>query len=358
MRIAFSLPVALCLLALVGTGSNAFAQDQRPSFSLPQIITPERGESLGVDFDKAFNSIENPYLSDTIKLNYQISLLEKMVDRQTELQKISDSYQAMGASFNEPPPPKGICAQLPPNAPCLKYHPELYDNLVDARRAYYEELEAKAREAELARNPEAAAVIAAKEDPEVRARLEREAAERKAKAEAREREQRYRWTEVTCSAGNCRGVLVKPAAGSYRATVHEGTRLPDGTLVQRISANGIRVSISGQVIDVRPAPGEAGSTEAGLGGNPIANALEQAGLGTGSGGGADGQAGFDETRAATAAVLANAGAEPTTRNSIGFDSPFADSGAGGTVGAAAATDNSGAAGQTMAEPPLGPSGLF
>jgi len=77
----------------------AFAQakaQEMPAFAVPQIITADEIENLSVDFDESFNAIQNPYLSDTMKLNYQISLLDKLVTREAALTKIGESYTAIG----------------------------------------------------------------------------------------------------------------------------------------------------------------------------------------------------------------------------------------------------------------------
>lgn len=364
---------ALCILASAAGAfapGAAHAQEQRPSFSLPSIIAPEDMESLTIDFHDAFNSIENDYLADTMKLNYQMSLLDKMIQRQSELAKITESYAALGVPFDEPPPPRGICEQLPANAPCLKYYPELYDALVSERRAHYEELEAKARAAALARNPEAAAAAAAANDPEAAARARKAEAERKARIAAQERKDRYRWSDVTCLAGTCRGVIVKPSAPGYQVSVRTGSRLPDGTTVQDVSRAGIRISIAGDVIQLRPVPSEYDNASGGAGGqgidgaaNPIGNALARAGVGTGEvdmGTSTGGRSDMGNAQNSAASVIggitgdfgggvdAAPGAEEAARAAAA-----ARAGGGGvqTVGTTAGS-------ATMAEPPLGPSGLF
>lgn len=318
-------------------GPGAHAQDAAasvPAFNIPQIITNEDVTNLGVDFDDAFNTIENLYLSDTIKLNYQISLLEKLVARQAQVQKISDSYSALGLTFNEPPLPRGICAQLPANAPCLQSYPDLYSDLVTDRKAYYAAIEAKKHANDPSRKP-------GESDKEAQARAKKEAAEKAAKAAAAERKDRYRWTELTCLSGQCYGVLIKTAHNNYRVTVRKGSRLADGTIVQDVSADGIRVAIEGDSIAVRPAPGEGNETAGqDAAASPLADALKNAGV-SAAGAGAPpivNNPNMDASRSAAASAISAA--------------------TQGTVTPQANTGGAGSSGQSTGEAPLGPSGLF
>jgi hypothetical protein len=334
--------IAFLSLIISGLAVPALAQ-QLPAFNIPQIITQDDVASLGVDFDDAFNTIENEFLSDTMKLNYQISLLEKLVARQGEIDKIADSYSALGIPFTPPPPPRGICAQLPANAPCLASYPDLYGDLVGKRKAYYAELEAKAKANQPGRR-------AGESDAQAIARAKKEAAEKAAREAAAERKTRYRWTELTCLSGQCHAVLVKSAHTDTRYTVRTGTRLPDGTLIQSVSPQGIQVSIAGDIIHVRPAPGEGGDGEdtganaqtAAV--NPLSQALAKSGVSTATPSAVSG------SQAAAASVIANA-----TANNSGVDKSGTG---GGTSGVPATTGASGSSGQSVGEPALGPSGLF
>lgn len=341
--------------ALLAAPGTVLAEAQTPSFSMPGVITPDEVAALSVDFDESFAQIENRYLADTLKLNYQISLLEKMVARQAELEKIAESYDAMGIPFNPPPPARGICAQLPPNAPCLKYHPDLYDTLVDQRKAYYDKLAEQARRA--AEPPKREG----ESDEEAERRRAKEAAERAAKQAAKEREDRYRWTEVSCFGGDCRGVLVTSAQDGFRATVREGDQLFDGTKVQAISTRGIRIAIEGQVINVRPAPGEgSGGQEQSAESAALAQQLQQTMASSGIQGvmgpsgpldAAEVAAQTKQAQGAAASVIAGASAGTGV-------APTPDTSGTGTAPAATADPTSGTGGQSTMEPALGPSGLF
>ncbi|MBU6235118.1 MAG: hypothetical protein KGQ41_04680 [Alphaproteobacteria bacterium] len=306
-----------------------------------------------IDFEEAFASIENGFLSDMIKLNYQISLLEKMVERQAELQKISDSFKEMGAHFNQPPPPRGICAQLPPNAACVKFYPDLYPEIVGKRRAYFEEMKARAAAA----NPKAAS-REGESEAEKAARLAKEEAERMAAAEKAERKVRYQWTDISCLLESCRGVLIGVTNPGYRATVRTGSVLADGTRVTGISKDGIVVNIAGDTINVRPAPEDDSDSADSDEGDGTASASLQNVLENGvSGAPASSNPATAGASSMASAIVGNAsgGASGTPPTS---DVPASAASTTGGTTAAATEATTGAAGQTVAEPALGPSGLF
>jgi len=367
MRVSFSaLFIATLTLAMAGGIAHAQEDPVTQGLTTAEIITQDDVETLSVNFNEAFETIENPFLSDIFKLNYQVTLLQKMVDRQGQLERISESLGSMGASFKQPPPPRGICTQLPPNAPCLKAYPELYPDIVKARHAYYDELKAKS-----SMNNAGDAGPKGETAAETKARLEREAKaekERLEKLAKAERQKRYEWTEVSCLRGTCKGVLIATKTDGYRATVHRGTVLVDGTVVKDVTPDGIKISIDGDQIAVRPAaaatdaPKQADTAAAmgdkffsGVGGGaPLGTAPPPAGgtpvAAAGTAAGAP-PAAIGNASSAAAAIVANAqAAEPAATT--------APAGVTAPTGTADASQGGTAAGQTVAQPTLGPSGLF
>jgi len=368
MRVFFS---ALFVVTLTSafTGGAACAQQDPVTQGLTtaEIITQDDVETLSVNFNEAFEAIENPFLSDIIKLSYQITLLQKMVDRQGQLERISESLGSMGASFKQPAPPRGICAQLPPNAPCLKSYPDLYPEIVKARRAYYDELKAKSNI-----NNADTAGPKGETEAETKARLAREAKaekERLEKLAKAERQKRYQWTEVSCVRDICKGVLVTSKNDGYRATVQRGSVLVDGTIVKDVTPKGIKISIDGDQIAVRPAAAATDApkqADAGAalgdkffstvgGGAPLGTAPPAAGTqpapGAASGPAGTPVAAVGNASAAAAAIVANAEASAPA-------SATAAPNAAAPVGTGNTGQGGTAAGQTVAQPTLGPSGLF
>lgn len=356
MRKHFSLSLALLLavptLTSMALIPSAHAQEQTPGFQLPQIITPDDVSDLSVDFDEAFNAVPNDYLSNSMKLNYQISLLEKMVERQAALQKAGESFSKLGITFNEPAPARGICAQLPANGPCLKAYPELYGDVVASRKAYYAELEAQAAAASGGKGSSSTA-----ESAEAKAQREKEEAERKEREARKEREGRYRWTNISCVIGQCHGVLVTAANDGFRATVRKGTRLPDNTLVQDVSSNGIRVSIDGDSIALRPLAADetpaAGNAASGTEGAGNMDVLTPSGLQMN--GAANNT--YTEPSPVTAAPRNSATSIAKTADSTPAKADVVSLPGRPTVDLDTQRTST-PAGQTSAEPALGPSGLF
>ncbi|HEY8964688.1 MAG TPA: hypothetical protein VIN59_09530 [Alphaproteobacteria bacterium] len=349
IRAPFCLALSLAVLLILQV--PAFAQDA----DTPLLSNPTGVEDLSVDFDESFNAIDSEYLSDSIRLNYQIHLLEKMAERQAELLKISDSFKSLGIPFNEPAPARGLCAQLPPNGPCMKHFPELYKPLIDARQAYYEGIRQKAAMA-------AGIDISPKDDPaaiekarKAKEEQERKLAELKAKAEKLERASRYQWNEVTCVAGSCTGIIVSNRTPGYRATVHKGTRLADGTLIDNIHSRGIRVVIDGDPIDLRPAPNDddtASNAQAPQLTEVVPTSMGPAAM---PGASAAVQSAIDAANASSSGgvtitdVGAQGGAAPTAA-----PAPAAETTAAADASGAGAGDS----GTSTVQPALGPSGLF
>lgn len=345
---------SLLFASLLGVAAPARAQDA----SQPTLHVEDAGnfEDLSVNFDESFNAIENPYLSDSMRLNYQINLLQKMAQRQAELLKISDSFKVLGIPFNEPAPSRGLCAQMPPNAPCMKHYPDIYEPLVSARKNYYREMQERQAAAagiviQNANDP--AAIEAARK---AREEAERKLAEARAKAARLERETRYQWNDISCIAGNCTGVIIGSTMPGYRATVHKGTRLGDGTLVTDVHARGVSVIIDGDRIDLRPAPsGEAGSTAGATG--SIARMIP-ASVTPGvqpviPGSGARTATAPRASASAPASATATAPSGSVTATDVTTQAPAADQ-----SGQAAQAVGGDTGSTSTVEPALGPSGLF
>jgi hypothetical protein len=322
------------LLCAAGAISVARAQDAP---SLPVVTEDNKiveiPELTSVDFNDAFNTIENPFLSDLVKLNYQIGLLDKMVSRQAVIDQIGEVYEKMGVAYKQPLPALGVCKQLPPNAVCIKAYPDLYASYAQERRAYYEALEGQKNIDEGGVPQESA--------QEKAARLAMEDAIRREREEKASRKTRYQWTDITCRAGTCRGVLISPAVNGYRVTIRQGERLPDGTLIESISANGVSINIGGDKIAVRPAVTDTVDQTAAASANNVNTAETNTGAPT--------SAPTAQAVPAPAAVASNTvdDADLTSNDNVIAD-----------TAAAAPVLSGDTSGQNSIEPAIGPSGLF
>lgn len=234
---------ALFLLAFAVAGQSPVRAQTMPGDPAPAgTLSSEAVDLASVNFDDSFTMIENPFLSDMIKLDYQIGLLTKMVERQSMAEKISESYENLGIAYTPPPPSIGLCRQLPANALCLKAYPDLYTGVVQARKSYHE------AQTEGPASDESAA--------EEAARLAREDEIRREQQEREERRTRYRWTDISCIDGACRAVLVAPGIPGYRATVHAGQTVAENVSVATVSAAGVVLKIDGDIVTIRPAAGD------------------------------------------------------------------------------------------------------
>lgn len=236
-RLSFLLLPALALCALGLVSGQAFAQAQLPEVSLQKEIPMDSTNeaSLVPSFDEAFAAIKNPLLSDQIKLQYQIELLDKMTARQAALEQIAESYAKLGIEYKAPAPPLTLCRQLPPNALCIKYYPDVYKDIVDARKAAFE-----------ARKPPVIEIAPPKLSDGTPAPV---AARAPAKPVAA-----YYWSDIQCLSGQCRAVVTSMDNPASRRRVRVGDRLSDKSVVRSISASGVEVVKEKETLSLMPAP--------------------------------------------------------------------------------------------------------
>jgi hypothetical protein len=244
MFMRFFVKIFLCLLICAPV---AQAQDSAMSNS-DDVLSRESVELVSVNFDDSFRAIDNPFLSDVMKLNYQVALLNKMVARQAVLQKISQSYESLGVHYEPPLPPRGICAQMPPNTECIKAYPDLYQDIRSERKEFYKN-----------KGGETAAVLGAQPalTAEEAAELAKQDAMRREKQEKEMRRNRYQWSDISCAGSQCRGVIVAPSIPGVEMTVYQGIKLNDGTVIESISAQGIKANMDGEIVSLRPMQGNS-----------------------------------------------------------------------------------------------------
>lgn len=174
----------------------------------------------------------NAYLSGILSLQSQIGLIQKLSERQESLTRLEEAYNDLGIPFTPPPPPRSVCEKIPPSVVCVTAYPDL--------------MRVSLPPEDLEETP-----IPTVEAPQTREET----------PEPEEIGPAYRWTDVSCAGGNCRAVLVDEDDAGTRRTVSEGDALPDGTIVSRISFEGVRVTQGGKDITLMPAvaPSRGGS---------------------------------------------------------------------------------------------------
>lgn len=185
----------------------------------------------------------NDYLNDTLRLQYQNVLLEKMIQRQSTISRTEKSFITVGVPFDQPPPPYGICEQIPVNVPCFKAYPDLYPDAVPE----VGQIEDGALEDPVMEK----AVIKKEPKPEPKSEPVASAPPPTHAMEA------YSWAEIMCAGGQCEAVLVKDG---QRRTVRAGDSLADGISVSQITATGVSLIKDGstQTLSAAPAPSRGG----------------------------------------------------------------------------------------------------
>jgi len=224
---------ALIAAFALSVPAESFAQAKLPEFSLEYDSMQRDRSNLALSFDQAFGAIKGPNLSDRVKLQYQIELLDKLTARQASLERISETYAKLGIPFKAPAPSRGYCEQLPPNALCMKYYPDIFPDLVGERKAAFE---AKMPKMEIDR------------------KTGQPAPKNDAPKEPEKPQPGYYWTDIQCANGNCRAVLEDANGSGARTRVRAGATLADGSQVRTISADGVTVMKKGELLALEPAP--------------------------------------------------------------------------------------------------------
>ena len=247
--------------ALSGFCVQAEAQDTVPP--IKGLNLPDEAQLPIIQGKNRFTT-QNPYLEDTLELQYQISLLERMVERQAGIARLEKNYMEMGVSFNQPTPPHGICTQIPANIPCFRAYPDLYDIILPEYSMLELDEESLIIDENDLKEPLAKPVANV---PPVPAEPDKPAS----------LAMNYRWTEILCGGGVCSAVLVKTTDTNFRRTMQEESVLEDGTItISTISASGVTVKENGKEIELLPAlsPAEGGPSSPVF--DPVSgNAMEQ-----------------------------------------------------------------------------------
>ncbi len=224
----------LSLLFLVCGTSSVMAQRN----SLPPLGFPTASElremELKVDplIEKQIN-IENEYLGNTIQLQFQISLLNQMIQRQGGISRLQEAYSSLGVPFEPPPPPRSICEELPLNMPCHRAYPRLYKYTFTG-----------------APIPDPLDITELMDEPEPV----------EVPDDAYEVTTDFTWAEIRCKNLECQAVITEDDRENTRRTVVSGDILADGAEIIRISVKGVQVLKEKTLISLNPskAPSRGG----------------------------------------------------------------------------------------------------
>lgn len=271
----------LATLALWANVHTAYAQQRSnlPGFTVPKgdaappmPILNLSPESFA-NYETAFLKLRNKTLSDTLILQYQISLLKILIQRQGEIDKIAGSFGKLNIKFNQPAPEKTICHRLPENLLCMLFYPALFGIDVEAYTNPQPAVDMSLFPSPTPVQNIAEAPVTPSEDNTAPKQAE-EPEEEKITTP-------YFWSDIQCAVSVCKVVLVDSRNPNRFITARSGQKLPDDSIVAEISYNGVKVNKEGELLRVEPAPVNGGmrpNTDP----EPemIGNILQEAGIGT------------------------------------------------------------------------------
>lgn len=222
------------LLALgIAFPCNAYAQafgGDRPAALV--FAAPKFGEN-------------NPHLKKLMTLQYQMQLLRRMIEREKSVNEMVKSAVEIGVTEPFiPSPERNLCEQVPANLPCSKAYKELYPDFMK---------EAETRVADALPTTE----LPGNKSGQILQPLDAEAMKNLpgAVVDLTSDTAMLFWTSVTCMNEKCSAVVTPdPSNPRLRYRIVSGETLPDGTIVEKISANGVTLAQDKKSIVLAPAP--------------------------------------------------------------------------------------------------------
>lgn len=236
---------------VVANAPQIYAQSSLPGFVVPKKDSAPPLPMLNLDaqsfsnYETAFLKLRNKQLSDTLLLQYQISLLKILLERQTEIDNIARSFEKLGIKFNQPAPDKTICERLPENLLCMLFYPEMFDIDVEAytnpQPAFDMSQFLPANTPNNGQTPNNTPAPTAAPEPE---------------PEPEEITTPYLWSDIQCAISVCKVVLLDRRNPGKAYTVRSGHIMPDDSIVAEISYNGVKINKKGEILTVEPAPAD------------------------------------------------------------------------------------------------------
>jgi hypothetical protein len=222
MRILFLPVLAICFCLLTAASHAQFAS--------PTDVAPV---APALQFGKV-----NAQLKNTLALQAQLQALRSLIDHEKAVNEMVSAAVAIGITDPViPSPNRDICLSVPANIPCAQAYAALYD--------HYSVVKEKPQPVfapVIAKMDKVIDKIVAKVKPQKPVEPEMVFAA-------------LYWTNITCLNGNCSAVVSgdpKDPKASYRITA--GEKLPDGSVINGISAAGVTIMRNKKVVTIDPAP--------------------------------------------------------------------------------------------------------
>ena len=223
------------MLCILCNSHIAFAQN-----SFPEMRDINKMQSPNIPIQPDLNSfrVDNDYFADLMKIQYQISVLERLIARQASVQRLQQRFSDIGIAYKAPPPSRKLCEKVPVNVPCLEAYSDIYDIIIPQVEPlvisegdplitdYIDVPDEPDREPEIAEQPEE--IILKSKD--------------------------YLWVDVTCGAGSCNALVIDSQNPQVRKTIKVGDKIEKDTIeVLEISQKGVKFLESEQIIFLVPA---------------------------------------------------------------------------------------------------------
>lgn len=234
------------MIGFFALSGSVNAQVQLPQFSISNIPTIELDKGTEIDYGAAFTDIQNPMMRDTLRLQYQINLLERLIRRQTEIQRIAESYEEIGVPFNQPAPPETACMQLPVNVLCMAFYPESakYKDLIEERQEEFERDQKRQMDVMMQQ-------VLSSPSSDVLDNLPMAQMVQQSITVSPDRQ--YAWSDIRCLAGKCSALLINRDDSNARFRIRQGEDLPDdGGTVTKISLSGVKARFEKETYELLP----------------------------------------------------------------------------------------------------------
>ena len=182
---------------------------------------------------------KNEQLKSLLELQYQMQVLKRLIEREKSVNQMLESALAVGVTKPQiPKPDRALCEQIPANIACAQAYKGIYPHY--------------SVEPELAMmpvSPPALGIASTGSVPMIGANSLTPLPGPQANGSS------LYWISVTCLQTECSAVITPdPADPRARYRVTTGEKLPDGTLVSDISANGVTLDSGSKVTRLDPAP--------------------------------------------------------------------------------------------------------
>jgi hypothetical protein len=201
--------------------------------SVAEQIKPFTTSSVsGADQQPQKNQVaHNPYLDTYLKLQQQIALLNRFVERERSITDMTQNYKRIGLDFKPPKPELTLCRQLPDNLSCALAYPEKYADFLPP--------------------PASPSLASLSFEPVTVSDIPQSISELSADFDI----DHLLWTDITCLQAQCRAVITPNIENKgARYAIKVGDMLPQGGVVESITAQGVFISRGSKLITVNPAP--------------------------------------------------------------------------------------------------------